>query len=172
MIFFTCYDSLLQVPFCEDESVQLFRVAFFRSDFFQNPYFSSLMLCPFTGPKMFWAGPNILRQTKRWFAFSKIGFCSDTNVFEEAPNAVKFLGCLKKFGPAHNIWLHTHLHIYQVIFKILLTSQHPTHCGRKIKNLGLRVILTKRVAAAANRGTTDRKLEELYGAIFCKLARK
>ena len=23
-----CYDLLLQVPFCEDESVQLFRVAF------------------------------------------------------------------------------------------------------------------------------------------------
>jgi hypothetical protein len=64
-----------------------------------------------------------------------------------------------------------YIHIYQVIFKILLTSQHPTHRGRKIKNLGLRVILTKRVAAA-NRGTTDRKLEELYGAIFCKLARK
>ena len=36
-----CYDSLLQVPFCEDESVQLFRVAFFRSDLLQNPYFSS-----------------------------------------------------------------------------------------------------------------------------------
>jgi hypothetical protein len=35
-----CYDSLLQVPFCEDESVQLFRVAFFRTDFLQNPYFS------------------------------------------------------------------------------------------------------------------------------------
>ena len=40
IIFFKCYDSLLQVPFCEDESVQLFRVAFFRSDFFQNPYFN------------------------------------------------------------------------------------------------------------------------------------
>ena len=35
-----CYDLLLQVPLCEDESVQLFRVAFFRIDFFQNPYFS------------------------------------------------------------------------------------------------------------------------------------
>ena len=42
MNFFKCYDSLLQVPFCEDESVQLFRVAFFRSDFLQNPYFSDL----------------------------------------------------------------------------------------------------------------------------------
>ena len=40
MIFFKCYDSLVQVPFCEGESVQLFRVAFFRSDFFQNPYFT------------------------------------------------------------------------------------------------------------------------------------
>jgi hypothetical protein len=35
-----CYDLLLQVPFCEDESVQLFRVAFCRSDFLQNPYFN------------------------------------------------------------------------------------------------------------------------------------
>ena len=35
-----CYDLLLHVPFSEDESVQLFRVAFCRSDFFQNPYFS------------------------------------------------------------------------------------------------------------------------------------
>ena len=34
-----CYDSLLQVPFCEEKSVQLFRVAFFQSDFLQNPYF-------------------------------------------------------------------------------------------------------------------------------------
>ena len=33
----------------------------------------------------------------------KIGFCAGTNVFEEALNAVKFLGWLKKFGPAQNI---------------------------------------------------------------------
>ena len=46
---------------------------------------------------------NILCQTKRWFAFSKIGFCAGTTVFEEALNAVKFLGWLKKFGPAQNI---------------------------------------------------------------------
>ena len=31
-------------------------------------------------------------------AFSKIGFCAS----EEALNAVKFLGWLKKFGPAQN----------------------------------------------------------------------
>ena len=43
---------------------------------------------------------NILCQTKRWFAFSKIGFCAGTKVFEET---VKFLGWLKKFGPAQNI---------------------------------------------------------------------
>ena len=69
----------------------------------------------FTGPKMFLANPiflcqtknlftylcivavtNILCQTKRWLAFSKIGFCGSTKVFEEALNAVKFLGWLKK----------------------------------------------------------------------------
>ena len=73
----------------------------------------TLMPCPFTGPKMFWAGPsffvpyqksifivavaNILCQTKWWFAFSKIGFCAGLKVFEET---VKFLSWLKKFGPA------------------------------------------------------------------------
>ena len=55
------------------------------------------MPCPFTGPKLFCAGPNflcqtknlfiycgnhqMLCQTKRWFAFSKIGFCADTKYF-------------------------------------------------------------------------------------------
>ena len=33
----------LQVPFGEEKSVQLFRVAFFRSDFLQNPYFNRFM---------------------------------------------------------------------------------------------------------------------------------
>ena len=46
---------------------------------------------------------KILCQTKRWFAFSKIGFCAGTKGFEEALNAVKFLGWLKIFGPAQNI---------------------------------------------------------------------
>ena len=46
---------------------------------------------------------NILCQTKRWFVFSKIGFCASTKVFEEALNAVKFLGWFKKIGPAENI---------------------------------------------------------------------
>ena len=32
--------------------------------------------------------------------FSKFVFCVGTKVFEEALNAVKFLGLLKKFGPA------------------------------------------------------------------------
>jgi hypothetical protein len=49
------------------------------------------------------AATNILCQKKRWFAFSKIGFCAGTKVFEEAINAVKFLDWLKKFGPAQNI---------------------------------------------------------------------
>ena len=79
----------------------------------------TLLPCPFTGPKMFWAVPNflcqtktylqivevtnILCQTKRWFALSKIGFCAGTKVCEEALNAVKFLGWHKKVGPVQNI---------------------------------------------------------------------
>jgi hypothetical protein len=39
----------------------------------------------------------ILCQTKRWFAFSKIGSCAGTKVFEEALNAVKFLDRHKTF---------------------------------------------------------------------------
>ena len=55
------------------------------------------MPCPFTGPKMFWAGPSFLSQIKnlftycgshknfvtdkRWFAFSKIGLWAGTKFF-------------------------------------------------------------------------------------------
>ena len=35
----------LQVPFCEEKSVQLVRVAFFRSDFLQNKYFKNQNIC-------------------------------------------------------------------------------------------------------------------------------
>ena len=58
------------------------------------------MPCPFTGPKMFWAGPNFLRQIKGLFTFSKIIFCAGTKVFEEALNAVLLA---HSFGPAQNI---------------------------------------------------------------------
>ena len=37
--------QVLQVPFCEEKSVQLVRVASFRSDFLQNPYFSTASTC-------------------------------------------------------------------------------------------------------------------------------
>ena len=85
----------------------------------QTKNLTAFMPCPSTGPKVFWVGrsffigpkiylhivpvTNIFCQKKRWFAFSKIGFCAGTNVFEEALNPVKFLGWLEKFGPAQNI---------------------------------------------------------------------
>ena len=59
-------------------------------------------LCMIPSPKIYLhsvAVINILCQTNRWFEFSKIGFYAGTKVFEEALNAVKFLGWLKKFGP-------------------------------------------------------------------------
>ena len=52
MIFSNVMIHLVQVPFCEDESVQLFRVAFFRRDFFQNPYFSSIKNQTSQNPKL------------------------------------------------------------------------------------------------------------------------
>ena len=45
---------------------------------------------------------NILYQTKRWFAFSKIVFCAGTKVFEEA----LFKGS-QIFGLAQKIWTGT-----------------------------------------------------------------
>ena len=71
----------------------------------------------FTGPKMFWAGPNFLCQNKKsiYILWQSQTFCArqkddlhsvklaSTKVFEEALNAAKFLGWLKIFGPAKNI---------------------------------------------------------------------
>jgi hypothetical protein len=79
------------------------------------------MPCPFTGPKMFWAGPNvfvpdqkfiyILWQSQTFCARQKddlhsvkLVFCAGTKVFEEALNIVKFLGWFKNFGLAQNIF--------------------------------------------------------------------
>ena len=94
----------------------------FKVSMLIKPYKCSLMPCPFTGPKIFWAVPNflcqtkiylqivevtnILCQTKIWFAFIKIGFCASTKDSEEALNAVKFFGWLKIFRPAQNILGH------------------------------------------------------------------
>ena len=79
------------------------------------------MLCPFTGSKIFWAGPNFLCHSKNLFTYcgSQNHFCSRQTdnlhsvklVFVPVQmflkkhylNAVKFLGQLKKFGQAQNI---------------------------------------------------------------------
>ena len=34
-------NRVIRVPFCDEKSVQLVRVASLRSDFFKNPYFSA-----------------------------------------------------------------------------------------------------------------------------------
>ena len=77
------------------------------------------MPCPFKGPKniLYWSKsflPDqksiyILWQSKIFCARQKndlhsvkLFFCAGTKIFEEALNAVKFLGWLKKFGPAQN----------------------------------------------------------------------
>ena len=65
------------------------------------------------GLKIFWARPKIgiyfvpipkiLCHTNKLFPLSKFGFCAGTKVLEEALNAVKFSGWLKKFEPEQNI---------------------------------------------------------------------
>ena len=76
------------------------------------------MPCPFTGPKMFCAGPKILSQPKNLTAFSastktfvlaqKTILLNANHLFVRHKifvtlNAVKFLGWLKKFGLAKKI---------------------------------------------------------------------
>ena len=61
------------------------------------------MPCPFTGPKMFWAGPNVLCQTKNLTAFSA---SSKNFVLAQKPillNVNHLFIWHKKFGPAQNI---------------------------------------------------------------------
>ena len=69
------------------------------------------MPCPFTGPKMFCAGPNFLIQPKNLTAFSA---SSKPFVPAQKPTECKLSFCLaqyvnkvlvwhKKFGPAQNI---------------------------------------------------------------------
>ena len=78
------------------------------------------MPCPFTGPKMLCASPNFFSQPKNLTAFSASSktfvlvqkpilqnakhLLSGTTCLWLALNAVKFLGWLKKFGPAQNFF--------------------------------------------------------------------
>ena len=61
------------------------------------------MTCPFTGPKMFCAGPKFFSQSKNFTAFSA---SSKTFVPAQKPillNANHLFVWHKKFGPAQNI---------------------------------------------------------------------
>jgi hypothetical protein len=64
----------------------------------------AFMPCPFTGPEMFWAGQSqtFCGRQKDDLHSVKLVFVP-TQVFEEALNAVIFLGWLKKIGPQQNI---------------------------------------------------------------------
>ena len=78
-----------------------------------------LMPCPFTGPKMFCAGPNILSSPNIWlhlvplqnllcrhknqFYWMQIIFLSGTKCLWLPQYVNKFLVWHKKFGPAQNI---------------------------------------------------------------------
>ena len=58
------------------------------------------MPCPFTGPKMFCAGPNFLSQPKKLTAYSKPFVLAQKPILL---NTNHLLVWHKKFGPAQNI---------------------------------------------------------------------
>ena len=64
---------------------------------------------------------------KRWLAFSKIGFCAGTKLFEESLKAVKFLCWLKKltvtkhFGTCRRT---RHKPTYLKLFRSILFNSH------------------------------------------------
>ena len=62
-----------------------------------------LMPRPSPGPKIFFAGPNVLSQTKRWFPFRKFSFYAGTKNAGVALNAIQFLVWSRIFGLAKNI---------------------------------------------------------------------
>ena len=106
--FKSSFKSLITFSFCwKWKVVTPFSPLFIALSFYSSvPKKFGLVHIFFVRPKIYLhivPVTNILCQTKRWFAFSKIGFCAGTKVFEEALNAVKFLSWLKKFGPAQNI---------------------------------------------------------------------
>ena len=69
-------------------------------------HYKRLMPCPSTGSRMLCASPKIhihFVPHQKMISVQYLFFCAGTKVFEEALNAVKFLGWLKKFGSAKNI---------------------------------------------------------------------
>ena len=82
------------------------------------------MPCPFTCPKIFWAGQNFVCQTKNLsthccarqkddmhIAFSKLGFCASTKVLEEAQNVcdcyemyINFWSATKNLDQPKTFW--------------------------------------------------------------------
>ena len=68
-----------------------------------NKHTNAVSFYGFKNLYTFCTSPKSLCPAKKWFLNSKFCFCAGTKIFEEAQNAVKFLGWLKKFEPAQNI---------------------------------------------------------------------
>ena len=79
-------------------------LSFYRSQLSQNVLRWSKFFVP--GQKfiyILWQSQTFCARQKDDLHSVKLVFCAGTKVFEEALNAVKFLGWLKKFGLAQNI---------------------------------------------------------------------
>ena len=114
------------------------------------------MPCPFTSPKMFWAGPNFLCKIENLFIYYgthkharekddlisvKLVFVTQHKSFWRK-KGVKFLGWLKKFGPAQNslgpvkvqgiwvgLWFKTRFTFVKIAEDLTILQEYKPHFG-------------------------------------------
>ena len=67
----------------------------------------TIMPCPFTGPKMFWAGPNFLSQTKNYLFIVAV-----TNILSQPKNLTAFSASLETFVLAQKLILMNANHLF------------------------------------------------------------
>jgi hypothetical protein len=85
------------------------------------------MPCPFTGPKMFCAGPNLLSQPKNLTAFMPCPFtgpkmfCAGPNFLSQPKNLTAFSASSKNFVPAQKTILLNANHLF-VWHKMFVTT--------------------------------------------------
>ena len=93
----SCNFDILFSDFCKGRKIS--KSNFSTLQFFQKTNDSKRSQ---SNALSFYRSQNVFCWSK-FFVSDKIGFCASTKDFEEALNAVKLLGWLKKFGPAQNI---------------------------------------------------------------------
>jgi hypothetical protein len=143
----------------------------------------ALMPCPFTGPKMFWAGPNFLCQTKNLFTYlwqsqtfcarQKVDLHSVNLVFVPAQNilgpvkgqginAIKLLVLVKKFGQSQKFLEPVKGQGISVTPKIFVLPPNANHLlvwdGNSSENFG------EDLEEPRSRGAEEPRSDKIYSS--------